>query len=239
MATARVSVLSATAAVWLLLTVLLRAADPVPAAPAPQPVTARAVPVKYFVSLPKGWSAERTWPILVTIDGAGHDFAGNFQNFTRARGDQPFIIVTPCVSSNGNDPADAKAVLAIVQEVQQASHGQAKFFMTGFSAGGHVTWQIILQHPELLAGAVLAAANFRFRGITDVSQDPARVQLPIQAFQGDKDGNKAAFDQQWDDAQQLAQKNGYTKLTRTIVPGAGHQAFPGQVIATCAAWLPK
>jgi hypothetical protein len=67
---------------------------------------AAGVGVQYYLSLPTSWTTNSTWPILVTFEGAGHNFRGNFDAFTRARGEWPFIIVAPCVSSNGNDPAD-------------------------------------------------------------------------------------------------------------------------------------
>jgi poly(3-hydroxybutyrate) depolymerase len=175
----------------------------------------------------------------VAIDGAGHNFPACFGSFVNARGSRPFIVVVPCVSSNGNDPAELKGVLAIVQEVQKSSHGQPKFFITGCSAGGHLTWQCILLHPELLAGAAPAAGNFRFRGIDQVSKAPERVKLPVHAFQGDKDGIKVALDAQWEDAIKLAHENGYENLTRTEVPGAGHQAFPSQVVQFFESLLPR
>ncbi|MGD0089697.1 MAG: hypothetical protein ABSE73_07235 [Planctomycetota bacterium] len=201
--------------------------------------TAASVNVQYYLSLPQGWTAKSTWPILVTIDGSGHNFQGNFNGFIGARGAQPFIIVTPCVSSNGNDPADLKAVLSIVKEVQQAAQGQPQFFITGFSAGGHVAWQCIFMHPELLAGAALAAGNFRARGLAEISKAPERVRLPIHEFLGEKDGVKAALSQQWGDAVKLARENGYENLTFTEVPGADHKPFAEQVLAFFASLLPK
>lgn len=197
----------------------------------PQLKMARAVPTQYDLSLPEGWKAEATWPVLVCIDGSGHNFERNCQSFIQARKKQPFIIVTPCVASNGNDPADARAVLAIAREVQQDWHGQPKFFLTGFSAGGHLAWQLILTHPELLAGAIPAAGNFIGRGITTISDAPERAQLPIHAFQGDKDPHLVPLNRQWTNAEQTARAHGYGNINRTIVPGAGHSPFPNECIA--------
>src|SRR5689334_16376313 len=45
--------------------------------PQPELKTAKSVEVQYYLSLPKGWTTEKNWPILVTIDGAGHNFLGN------------------------------------------------------------------------------------------------------------------------------------------------------------------
>ena len=209
------------------------------APPNPDLKTAAGSGVQYYLSLPKGWAPGKKWPILVAIDGAGHNFPSCFNSFTNARGARPFIVVVPCVTSNGNDPAEFKAVLSIVEEVQKSSSGEPKFFMTGCSAGGHLTWQFIFMHPELLAGAAPAAGNFRSRGIDAVSKAPERVKLPIHGFQGDKDGVKVYLDEQWADAVKLARENGYENLTRTEVPGAGHQAFPSQVVQFFETLLPK
>ena len=201
--------------------------------------TAEGSDVKYYLALPTGWTPKSTWPIVVTLDGAGHNFQGNHKGFIGARGKLPFILITPCVSSNGNDPADLKAVLAIVQEIQKPANGQPKFFVTGFSAGGHVMWQLVFMHPELLAGAASAAGNFRNRGIDGISKAPERVQLPIHEFLGEKDGIRVALSQQWQDALKLAHENGYENLTLTNVPEAQHQAFAGKVIEFFASLLPK
>ena len=207
--------------------------------PKPDLKTEPASGIQYYLSLPKGWDPGKTWPILVAIDGSGHNFPGCFGGFVNARGSRPFIVVVPCVKSNGNDPAELQGVLAIVQEVRKSSSGQPKFFITGFSAGDHLTWQCIFLHPELLAGAAPAAGNFRFRGIDQVSKAPERVKLPVHAFQGDKDGIKPALDAQWVDAVNLARENGYEDLARTEVPGAGHQAFPSQVVQFFESLLPR
>jgi predicted esterase len=202
------------------------------ATPAEQMVfkTARAVPTQYFLSLPHGWRPDRSWPILVTIDGSGHTFADNCTGFTAARNTRPYIIVTPCVSSNGRDPADKAAVLEIVREVQQDYHGQAKFFLDGFSAGGSDTWQIIAEHPELLAGAVLSSGVFGW-GQLNVSTTADHAQLPIHAVTGEHD--MPGIDKMWASALQFAHDNGYLNISGEIVPGGGHNAYPDQVLAFC------
>jgi poly(3-hydroxybutyrate) depolymerase len=228
----------AVASVMLLVSARCGVCD-APTRPQPELKTARAVPVKYYLSLPAGWTAAATWPIVVCIDGSGHNFLTNCQSFIQARKDRPFIIVTPNVTSNGNDPADLAAVLDIVREVQKDYSGQSRFFITGFSAGGHLAWQVVFDHPDLIDGAALAAGNFRFRGIATISKSPKRVHLPIRRIQGDKDPHVAALTQQWNDAEKLARDNGYENLAQKTVPGAGHQAFPKEVLDFFTSLLPK
>jgi predicted esterase len=195
--------------------------------------------VAYYLSLPEGWNDKDSWPILVSVDGSSHDFAGNFRGFVEARGHQPFIIVTPLVASDGGDPNDLEAILEIVHEVQTAHHGQPKFFMTGFSAGGHATWQVIFSHPELLAGAVLCAPTFKHHDAAEISKDPAVKTLSIHGIQGDKDKYLLPMlAKQWDQAVSEVTAAGFQPPTREVVPGAEHQPFCAKTIEWCAAHLP-
>jgi hypothetical protein len=200
--------------------------------------TAEGIGVKYYLSLPKDWTPESTWPILVTIS-PGQDSIDTFKNFVGSRRKTPFIIVAPCLASKGRKPEDLDSVLAIVKEVQKSSKGQQKFFITGFSAGGHLAWQCIFLHPELLAGGAPASANFGFRGITHVSKAPERVKLPIHGFLGDNDAYKQYLGPQWEEAAQYARENGYENIAVTNVRGAGHDIFADRVVEFFASLLPQ
>lgn len=202
--------------------------------------TAKDVEVQYHLSLPQGWRAELTWPIMVTLAGAGRDFAQNFDQFKKARGEKlPFIVVTPCVRSLGRDPADLRAVLAIVKEVQGEFNGQPKFFVTGFSAGTHLTWQLIFLHPEVLAGASPVCGNFNSRGIDKIEKKAAAVKLPIHGFQGDQDQVLVHLNPQWETAVKLAGEHGYKNISRTVIPGGTHLPYQSQVVDFFASLLPK
>src|SRR5437868_1322319 len=63
--------------------------------------TASSHPIQYYVSLPKGWNGERTWPIVMIIEAAEREFLKTLAVFEKARGDRPFILVTPLVTTNG------------------------------------------------------------------------------------------------------------------------------------------
>src|SRR3954451_12974966 len=108
----------------------------------PKPQIANHHPARYYLSLPAHWSPERTWPILVVVDGVnqGH-FLWNFLRFQQAHHSLPFILISPLVVSNsghpdphdypyspevwahvqneGAVPFDAAGILAIVDQVQQ------------------------------------------------------------------------------------------------------------------------
>src|SRR5262245_51190666 len=68
---------------------------------APQLKTASTHPMKYYVSLPSGWTKDRTWPVVVTVAGKG--WLDNAVMYAQVRDGlrQPFIVVTPEVLANG------------------------------------------------------------------------------------------------------------------------------------------
>jgi pimeloyl-ACP methyl ester carboxylesterase len=218
----------------------------------PKPHTAQHHPLRYYLSLLADWSPSHAWPILVVVDGVnrGH-FLWNFLRFQQARHALPFILISPLTVSNSGHPDphdypyspevwaqvdhegavqfDAAGVLAIIDEVQQTYHGKPKFYLTGWSAGGHLVWYLIFTHPERLAGVVLGGPNYAGRGITSISSAPERVQLPIQGLLGNRDSHFTALNVQWEQATMLATQHGYLNITRVILPDAAHDPIPAQV----------
>ena len=78
-------------------------------APVPELKSVSGHPMQYYVVRPEGWTRDRTWPIVIALEAAEKEFKANAERFARARGKQPFIIVTPITVTNGNqgqrDPA--------------------------------------------------------------------------------------------------------------------------------------
>lgn len=75
------------------------AAEPPQGPPAPPLQTATTHPMKYYISLPKNWSANRTWPVLVAPSAHYGDKGKNLAMFAaeRDRRKAGFIIVAPFV----------------------------------------------------------------------------------------------------------------------------------------------
>jgi predicted esterase len=225
--------------------------------------TAKEHPIQYYLALPKNWSPDKTWPILVTVEGAGCNWLGNCNAFLGARGDRPFILVTPLTFCNTNKLEKAKypgypqelldevdrsgrlawdeaGLLAILAEVRKEFAGQEKFFITGFSGGGNLTWRMIFGHPEKIAGASPACANFYMTGT--ISQAPERETVPVKAFQGDKDeyldGNPN-LNAQWASAKKHCDDHGFKNVTRVMLPGVGHSTCVNEVLTFFTELLKK
>lgn len=224
-----------------------------------QSKTATTHPIQYFISLPQGWKAGKTWPVVFVIEGASKEFQQNAEAFVRARGSMPFIIVAPLVITNGgpryrevptyhySDETwaqiekqgrcqwDVDGLAAIAQDVKKQYGGEDKYFFTGWEAGGHIVWAMAFQHPEALKAAAPVSPNYIGRCMEgkEISTDASRADMPIHVFLAEKDPPSATgiLRQQAETAMKLAQDHGYKKVTETFVPGKERGPLPDEVLA--------
>lgn len=235
---------------------VLRECEAKQASQAPLLKKARNHLMQYYLSLPNGWTAESKWPILVAVDGAGSNFAGMNGSYG-GKNNSTYIVITPCSFSNTNSlegqegkypypkevleewnskrmDFDDPGVQAAVKDAQEDWNGEEKFFVTGFSGGGNITWHFIFTHPEMLAGAAPASANFS--GLrAEASTAPEREKLPIKVFQGEDDEYRkpdsiSPLDKQWEMAKAQLEANGYKNWSYELVPKTGHSACQAQVL---------
>lgn len=163
--------------------------------------TATGHPIQYWVSVPKGWPGNRTWPVVIAIAGSGRDYEAHGKLFSRVRDENnyPFIIVSPVVLTNSGDGAvprthpafqypsstwdlidrdgrcafDLTGMAAIAAELRAQFAGQSKPLLTGFSGGGNTLWAVVLVKPELLRAAAPVATNYLGRCVT--AEAPAAI----------------------------------------------------------------
>lgn len=207
--------------------------------------------LRYFFSLPKGWTPDRKVPVLVVVEGAGCGFEGQCKRHMGFRGDVPVIIVTPCTFANTNGlnkdkypwypqslldevertgrlKFDDEGLMNVLEDVRRDYNAEEKFFITGYSGGGNLTWWNVFTRPAQLLGAFPACANFYAK-----PNDPPEGgrDVPVRAFQGDKDGHLEMLNGQWAAAEALLKQWGYTNFSRKLLPGVGHTACHAEVYA--------
>jgi hypothetical protein len=142
--------------------------------------------------------------------------------YQQARGELPFIIVSPCTFSNTNEITgpmldkyrrfypdelirrtgdlgdnldwDEAGLLAIVQDLRTHYDAEARIYITGFSGGGLITYRLIFQRPMLLAGAAPVCANFFHSEYRSFKGrfSDADLNFPIHLVQGEEDPNRAS-----------------------------------------------
>lgn len=152
---------------------------------------------KYVVFVPRDYSADRDWPVILFLHGAGERGSdGQLQVHVglgpaiRAREDFPFIAAFPQAEDVAGParqawlPAapDGRRALAILDEVEKRYRTDEKrVYLTGLSMGGFGAW-----------GQAAAAAE-RWAAIVPIcgGGDPALADklrdLPIWCFHGAKD----------------------------------------------------
>jgi hypothetical protein len=165
-------------------------------------------PMRYHVSLPAGWSANRAWPVVVVIPDATREFVANLQAFIDARGDRPYILVAPEVLTCGGERThtlghysytqavwdslqghddfafDDTGIAAVLADVHREFQGESTAFLTGWEAGGHTVWALTFRHPERWRAVAPVTTNYQRRGLdsTSFSTAPERKRLPIQVL---------------------------------------------------------
>ncbi|GIL39808.1 hypothetical protein [Roseiterribacter gracilis] len=164
--------------------------------------TAAGSPMDYYVSLPAGWTPERTWPVIVALPDATREFTTVMDAFIAARRSKPWIIVVPVVLGSGGVPwrfadvfgykpdvfekaekdgvckFDHEGLAAVLQDVRKRFKAEGRAFITGYEAAGHVIWREVIHNPAAYYGAALVFPNFAGRCV-DETQIKTKTTTPL------------------------------------------------------------
>jgi dienelactone hydrolase len=221
--------------------------------------TASNHPMEYYLSLPKGWYAGKSWPVVVVIESANRQFESAAEHSAAARGDMPFIVATPLVVTNGgaryrevpsyrySDDVwarierdgtcrfDFEGIAAVAADLHAQFGGEEKCFITGFEAGGHTVWAYLFHSPESLRAVAPVSPNFAGRciGADNSSSAAVRAVLPVRVFSGalGGSGNSGSLLGQSQRAIQTAEERGFHNVSQTTVPAKGHEPLAEEVFA--------
>lgn len=219
--------------------------------------TAASHPIQYYVSLPKDWNGQRTWPVVIIIEAAEREFLKMLNVFEKARGDRPFILVTPLVTTNGGAnyrqaetyhyseetwtmiqknrcEFDLDGIAAIAADIRKLYHGESRYFLTGWEAGGHTVWALLFKHPDEVRAAAPAVTNYAARCLEGgLSNSPVRVSLPVRVFQADTERDKAPGRYvylQSQEAIKTAREHGFRNVTERVAAGKPHGPLADEVL---------
>jgi predicted peptidase len=189
--------------------------------------------VNYLRFLPKGYDAkaERRWPLILFLHGAGergtnvwkvatHGPAKNVTGET----DFPFIIVSPQCPEHqvwSND-----VLLALLDEITaKYAVDTNRVYLTGLSMGGYGTWALGLAHPEKFAAIVPICGGGQMISVILSSRDKglALKSLGVWAFHGGKDPVVPL-----EESQRMVdalKKAGVPDVKLTVYPEAEHDSW--------------
>jgi len=188
---------------------------------------------KYVVFVPEAYTADKSWPVILFLHGAGE--RGNdgkkqtqvgLGPFVKARAKTfPFIVVFPqsedlkgrLLTGWTAKTADAQRALAILEAVEKDFRVDPKRrILTGWSMGGYGTWSVATATPNRWSAVVPLA------GGGDPETVAALKAVPVWAFHGGQDGAIRASESQ---RMVKALRKADGRVTYTEVSQAGHDVW--------------
>ena len=115
------------------------------------------VEMDYLLYVPANYDAERAWPLVLFLHGAGergrdlHRVEKHGPPKLAASGKVfPFLLVSPqCIKDRSWEPVDLTALLDHV--VKSYSVDEDRIYVTGLSMGGFGTWRLAAYTPDRFA----------------------------------------------------------------------------------------
>lgn len=182
-------------------------------------------PTGYVVYVPPEYDPAKPMPTIIHLNGHGecgtdglrqvfHFGCAVILNVEK----WPFIIVFPQKQSPDTawQDEEAMAMAALDKTRREYNVDQSRIYLTGLSQGGHGTWAIAANHPDLFAAIAPIC------GSGEKSMAEKLVNMPIWIFHGEDDPvvNVESARQM---AEYLKAAGGSCKLT--IYPGVGHNSW--------------
>ena len=221
-------------------------------------VRSPAHPMAAYVSFPKDWKEGKSWPVLVSVEGAGSNFQGNANGFKNQRGSRDWITVSPHALSCTNEVKldkyplytkelvqtwndrraefDVAGLVAILDYLKEHFGAEDKVAITGFSGGGNLCYGFLFHHPERVRCAAPACANFN-QGAERGGPRPDDGGPPVLVMTGADDPHRdkthgkfePGIEDQTDWVMEAFEAQGFTNVKRTMLPGVGHSALAKEV----------
>lgn len=217
--------------------------------------------MKYAVSLPAGWTRDRAWPVVVVIPDATRDFAGNLAAFAAAGANTPFIFVAPHVVTSGGAHGyrtapgfryteadwrevdrlgefrfDEEGLAAVVADVHARFGGDERVYLTGWEAGGHTVWALLLRHPERYRAVAPVSPNYLGRWLDATPPVPrAAATPPVKILFCGTDcvppNARQALRSQTEAAIEAARARGFAEIPIEVREGTQHGPLAADVLA--------
>lgn len=212
---------------------------------------------RYQVYIPDGWTAKRSWPVVLFLHGSGERGSDNRSQLSqglppwlRQHGkDFPALVVIPQApdGSAWNGEIEQLALQALDDSITTYHGDRRRLYLTGLSMGGYGAWQIALDHPGIFAAAAIICGGIRHPNDSDrlrVQGVPAKIadpyawvaahigKLPVWIFNGAIDDVVPPEESQ---RMHAALKARGDDVRYTAFPGVGHGSWEA-AYATAELW---
>lgn len=144
----------------------------------------------YWLYIPTNCDSARPIPVLLAFHGSGDTSANYIQLWTITAERENFIVV----AQEGEDnmgwgyPSDVPVLELIIDDVFEAYDAdENRFYITGFSAGGHWTYSIGLYNADLFAAMGVQAGSMSYILSNPDWRDHVVRQIPVDIHHGTGD----------------------------------------------------
>ncbi len=182
--------------------------------------------IRYAVHVPAEYDPKTPTPTIVFLHGIGECGTdgvaplrvGIAEAIKKNPQEWPFIVIFPQKEKSSDSWGNKDAmVIAILKKTQDEFNvDKTRIYLTGISQGGHGTWAIGANHPQLFAAIAPVC------GWGSESMAKKLTKMPIWVFHGDKDPlvtvEAARNMEKW-----LKSAGGTMKLT--VYPDVGHNSW--------------
>lgn len=181
--------------------------------------------IEYLIRYPNGFSAEKKYPVIFLIHGAGTRGAelesikanAEFSHSEKMK-DFPFVSVAPlCPDANATWFDYFENLKALIRDVITFDFvDPTRVYMMGASMGGYTTWELAMSMPELFAAIVPICGGGMYWNAKRL------INVPVWAFHGKLDPTVLVTESE-KMVNAVNKKGGNAKLT--IYPENAHNAW--------------
>jgi predicted esterase len=173
-------------------------------------------PVEYYLYAPKGYAADREWPLFVGIHGAGGSGLHCWDMWQSYADKEGFILLCPSIPGDASgfyQDVGENTVWSAIGEVKKEYRVRNRMFFAGFSAGAFFIQGFNYHYPQYVSGLAILSSG--------VYLDPRYFSelIPVTVVIGDADDPVAVQSSRlfMDGLQQYGFDAHYE-----LMPGVGH-----------------
>jgi predicted peptidase len=183
--------------------------------------------IPYVVYVPKDFSPEKKWPVILFLHGSGERGTDGLKQSQVGIGTAlrlyperyPAVVVMPQCAPNAGWRGDMNglALTALDKTIEEVNGDRSRQYLTGLSMGGFGSWSIATADPTRFAAVVPIC------GGGEPGKASALKDLPIWVFHGDADQSVPV--QRSRDMVEAIKAAGGTLVKYTELPGVPHNSW--------------
>ncbi|MFT5289237.1 MAG: putative esterase [Planctomycetota bacterium] len=194
------------------------------------------------IVVPESYDPAAPAPLLVALHGSGGDGASMLWAWRDVAAELGAILLAPTEAGPndgflGTSRERASVLAAIRWSRRRYNIDENRIWLTGYSRGGHLCWDLALRYPDLFAAAAPCAGGPRFaleRGTNNIRFFENLRGLPLRAMLGALDSPGMIWN-----AQELIRRTRKAKVESAellLIENLGHELEP-QRLDDWASWF--